>query len=481
MSDAMTTLTLERIQPSKTNPRRSFDGPAMHELVESVKRHGVLQPILVRPVDGHYEIVAGERRYRAAKTACAATIPVTVRTLSDQEALELQCIENLQRQDLHQLEEAEGYRQLLALKGYDAARIAERVGRSVKYIYDRIKLLQLIEPIRKVFLEGRITAGHAILLARLTPKDQTRVIGKGPDDLGGLWQGQRLLWSDREDEQDDRKAVSVRELEAWIDEHVRFDPAKADEFLFPETTKTVTVAREQAEKVVSITHDNYVQESARTNERIIGPRSWTRADGSRGAKRCDYAVTGVIVVGFGRGEAFKVCINKEKCKAHWPQFHKDRAERAKEAAKGGGTAEERWKKQEKQREADQVREKAERARWEQARPAILKAVAEAVKKLPAKANSLIGRIVLGEIREHNTPHLASYVPLGTTAEDLLRHAAFKALASEVGNSWSAPREFPKRAKLLGIDVKKILDEAAPVEKPVHTSAPADPAKAPKKT
>jgi len=482
-----------KLVPSKTNPRKQFDGPALIELTKSVKQHGVLQPILVRPVagNGHFEIVAGERRFRAAKAAGLTAVPATVRELSDKDALEIQVIENLQRQDLHQLEEAEGYRQLLKMPGYDAAKIAERVGRSVKYIYDRIKLLNLIEPIRTVFLDGRITAGHAILLARLTPPDQQRAFGhpaRGQD--GGLWQDASTMFDEARDGKDPLsgyKAVSVRELEEWITEHVRFDAERADAFLFPETVSTMKSAQKEAEKVVHITQEHLIERDARDpSRRTIVPTSWERADGKQGSKLCERSVIGVVVVGEGRGQAFRVCINKEKCKIHWGQWQKERAQRAKYSAtavaKDGGTAAQRYEHEQVRRKAEEARQEAERARWKTAMPAILKAVAVAVKKAPTKASGLLAQLVIRECAPNygglTSAAAASYVPVGATAEDVLRHAAFMVLAHGV-HGWSGPREFPKRAKALGIDVQKILDQAAPVEQPVQTSAkaPATAAKA----
>lgn len=471
MSDAtITTLKLEQLQSSKTNPRRSFAGEAMQELQESVKRHGILQPILVRPSDGRYEIVAGERRFRAAKAAGLGSIPVTVRELTDQDALEIQVIENLQRQDLHPLEEADGYQALLRVKSYDAAKIAERVGRSVKYVYDRIKLLQLIEPVRKVFLAGEIAAGHAILLARLTPTDQKRSLEGDGDSGRGLFQADRGLW-----DEGGRKACSVRELEQWIENHVRFDPQQTDAFLFPETAKTVKQATEEAEKVIHITHDHYVQPEARTTQRVFGPQSWKKATG----KGCAHAVTGVIVVGEGRGQAFRVCVNKEKCAVHWGQWQKERATRAKQSVKDGGTATQRYEKDQERRKAQEAKEAAERKRWEQALPKILEAVAAAVKKAPTRSAGFLAELILDTcISKYETPKDAcqgKYLTRGTTAEDLVRYVGFLILAT-AAHEYAAAEEFPQKAKALGIDVKKILDAAAPADPNVQTSGKTTPAK-----
>lgn len=230
-------IPIEQIHESKLNPRKYFDPTKLQELTESVKQKGILEPILVRPNAGGFEVVAGARRFRAAIAAMLTTIPAVVRELSDQDALETMVIENLQRDDLHPLEEATGYKMLLAQRGMDVARIAERVGRSVKYVYDRVKLLALTKEAQKVFLDGKIQAGHAILLARLRPEDQARAMDA---ETGGLFQSERLLWDPTRDGDDEAvKPASVRELQAWIDQHVKFDAGEADPMLFPEDRKSV--------------------------------------------------------------------------------------------------------------------------------------------------------------------------------------------------------------------------------------------------
>lgn len=470
-------LPLELLVPSKTNPRKSYDGVLLAELAKSIKDHGVVEPLLVRPQKERFEIVAGERRFRAAKIAEASEVPVIIRELTDEQALEIQVIENLQRSDLHPLEEAQGYRQLQATAKYDVGRIAERIGRSIKYVYDRMKLLDLTEDVKALFLDGTITAGHAILLARLQPADQKRAM----TDMDGLLDHEDLLWdpTDRGTHRDVKKARSVRELAGWIDEHVRFEPKDADPMLFPDTALKLTEARGEKAKVIAITHDHFVQEEARAEgERTYGPQSWKRADGQRKSKPCSFSVLGVIAAGYGRGEAFDVCTAKEKCKVHWAEWQREREKRAKAAAAAGGSTsaaarssaareESRWKREEEKRREEQKRQQAALDRWKKAAPAILEAVAAAVKKAPTKATGLLATLILErcQVNYHgkNLDH-GRFVPRGTSAEDLVRHAAFVVLADEV-LEWTAPEEFPKRARAFGLDVTKILNEAAPVAKP----------------
>jgi len=182
-SGSFQSIPLDHIRPSGTNPRKHFDQAKLEELAESIRAMGVTQPVLLRPrlvyVDAgaqeSYEIVSGERRYRASRIAGKEEIPALVREMSDEEALQIQMIENLQRQDLHPMEEADGYRALMA-SGATAEDVAKKAGKTLGYVLQRLKLLQLEVDAKEIFAAGHITQGHALLLARLTPHDQERAI-----------------------------------------------------------------------------------------------------------------------------------------------------------------------------------------------------------------------------------------------------------------------------------------------------------------
>ncbi|HEV3026997.1 MAG TPA: ParB/RepB/Spo0J family partition protein, partial [Planctomycetota bacterium] len=169
-------LALDLIKESKTNPRKTFDPKQLEDLTASVKEKGVIVPVLVRPVGADFEVVAGARRFRAAKKAGLLEIPAIIRELSDDQALEAQVIENLQRADVHPLEEADGYKALLARKRHTVESLAEQVGKSVSYIWQRLKLTELTGSAQQAFLSDQITAGHAILIARLTEADQKEAL-----------------------------------------------------------------------------------------------------------------------------------------------------------------------------------------------------------------------------------------------------------------------------------------------------------------
>ncbi len=174
-------IPLSSIYPSSTNPRKRFNEADLQELAESIKQHGVMQPILVRPTNVEevkngtdhyfiYEIVAGERRYRASKLAGQETIPAIERELNDLETLQLQIIENLQRSDLHPLEEAQGFKALLDnkdAKSWNADQLAEKIGKSRSYIYASLKLCELSTYAQDMFLDGKFGREIALLIARI--------------------------------------------------------------------------------------------------------------------------------------------------------------------------------------------------------------------------------------------------------------------------------------------------------------------------
>ena len=469
-------IPIGQLHESPLNPRRHFHEAKLQELATAIASHGILTPLLARPMATSakglaFELAAGHRRYRASKLANVTELPVLVREMSDTEFIEVLTIENLQREDVHPIEEAQGYADLIQHAGYDVAHIAERVGRSVRYVYDRLRMLQLTPALQEIFFRGEITAGHAILLARLSPADQARAL----DATGALFTFEHGHPVEGELElEDPRKPMSVRELQAWIDQHVRFDVGADDvPQLFPETAAVVTPAIEQAEKVISITHNYHVDPGAKPEdgERTYTSSSWKRADGQQGSKACDRAVTGVIVVGPGRGEAFKVCTDKKKCTVHWGGEIREAAKRAKLAATGGEDEVHTARAKVAARQAEQrARQESERAAFIAAKARILEAVAAQVKKLPATATGALAQILTREI-DRTSRNSSKAISLGTTAADLLRYLAFSIIESEI-NYYNAHETFPKMAKGLGIDVAKLLKGT--------TAAPAKPATKKKK-
>ncbi|MCB9546503.1 MAG: ParB/RepB/Spo0J family partition protein [Myxococcales bacterium] len=190
------TLPISQVHPSATQPRTAFDDQRIAELSASIEANGILQPILVRRVSRErYEIIAGERRFRAARRAGLAEVPVTIRDASDSEAYELALVENVQREDLNPVEEALAYRHLADLRGMTQEEVAQRVGKDRVTVANSLRLLKLPPPILDRLAAAEITAGHA------------RAILTCPDPEGQLELAQQAVdggWSVRETERQAR-------------------------------------------------------------------------------------------------------------------------------------------------------------------------------------------------------------------------------------------------------------------------------------
>ncbi len=161
-------LDIDRIRPNPDQPRKHFDPESLAELAESIRLYGVMQPLLVVERDGSYVIVAGERRYRAAQLAGLEKVPCLLRELTEERLSELSLIENIQREDLNAIEEAEAFRALMDSYGYTQEKLAQRLGKSRPYVANTLRLLQLAPQERTLVTEGRLSAGHARALLGLT-------------------------------------------------------------------------------------------------------------------------------------------------------------------------------------------------------------------------------------------------------------------------------------------------------------------------
>lgn len=200
-------LGINDLEPNRTQPRQSFDDGAMTELADSIAQHGVLQPILVRPLlSGGYQIVAGERRWRASRMAGLTTVPAVIRDLTDSEVMQLALIENLQREDLKPLEEANGYKMLMDNFEFTQEEIAKTVGKSRPAITNALRLLNLPEDMQNMLERGEMTAGHARTLLSFKNEDQMRTAARRVTMEG----------------------ISVRELEKMAKRANEEKPEKAD-------------------------------------------------------------------------------------------------------------------------------------------------------------------------------------------------------------------------------------------------------------
>lgn len=342
-------LALDLIEESKTNPRRTFDAKQLQDLTASIKEKGVIVPILVRPVGGTFEVVAGARRYRAAKKAGLFNIPAIVRELSDDQALEAQVIENLQRADVHPLEEAEGYKALLARKRHTVESLAAQVGKSVSYIWQRMKLLEMTDPAKKAFLADDITAGHAVLIARLSPEQQKEALNICLPET----------WVERgqEDSKRTKTLLPVRVLASWIQDVVHTDLHRAlwdldDQHLvakagactmcprrsgnspglFPEVNNDTCTDRPCFQAKLKAWFKRRKQELSGDGSKVFfitetpSHLSNTEADEMRGevlwdgwkrasSKKCEHRALGIMVGGKERGQVLDICA-KKGCKVH---------------------------------------------------------------------------------------------------------------------------------------------------------------------
>ena len=384
-------IPLSKIAESKTNPRRQFDETKLAELADNIRQYGVLQAILVRPIGttDSFEVVAGTRRYRASKLAGRETIPATVRELTDTQCLELQLIENLQRSDVHELDEAQGYAALMELQpeNYTVEIIATKVGRSEAYVYARLRLLHLIPEVRQAFYEAKLTVAHAFEMARLQPNDQQRAL----QECFPQHRSAAAILKDKKAE-----AVTVRELRQWIEREIHLDLTNApfdpqDEtllpsagacarcpkrtgsnpLLFPEVRqKSICTDREcyraKVEALVQI-RVKPLEEKGEKPLRVSQAPSW-HANGhardvlvegqflrAKSKSECPHTKPAVLIDGKGAGTIFHVC-RDEKCPVHsritrYEPTPQERAQRAKERLA------ERVEKQSRFRILDAVRKK----------------------------------------------------------------------------------------------------------------------------
>lgn len=172
-SSSETLVKITMVEPNRDQPRKSFDEDALQELADSIKQFGLLQPILVQQRDDYYEIIAGERRWRAAKLAGLKEIPVIIRKLSEQEIVEIALIENIQREDLNPIEEAQAYKKLLTEFHLKQDEVAERVSKSRAAVTNSMRLLKLSDEVQQMVISDMISTGHArALLAVEDPNEQ---------------------------------------------------------------------------------------------------------------------------------------------------------------------------------------------------------------------------------------------------------------------------------------------------------------------
>lgn len=167
-----TMVKITKVEPNRDQPRKNFDEDALHELSESIKQFGLLQPILVQDRKDHYEIIAGERRWRAAKIAGLKEVPVIIKNYTEQEIVEISLIENIQREDLNPIEEAQAYKRLLTEFNLKQDEVAERVSKSRTAVTNSMRLLKLCEEVQQMVILDMITTGHARAIISIEDSEQ---------------------------------------------------------------------------------------------------------------------------------------------------------------------------------------------------------------------------------------------------------------------------------------------------------------------
>lgn len=259
------TLPISEIKPNKGQPRKTFRPEELAELTDSIKQNGILQPLLVRKKGSGYEIVAGERRYQAAKAAGLSEVPVVIREISDDEVFKLALIENLQRSDLSPLEEAQGYRQLIKEKGLTQEELAKILSKSRSAITNTLRLLDLPEEVQGLVDEGKLTAGHA------------RAILAVPSEEGRIQLAQKVV----------AERLSVRQTESLAslfsvsktDEPVRRAPVPQS---FKRAARQIRLALDTNVKVKNVRGKNKIEiefssedQLAHIVDLLAGPGSWS--------------------------------------------------------------------------------------------------------------------------------------------------------------------------------------------------------------
>lgn len=210
------TIDINKIEPNKNQPRKSFDEDSIHELAESIRQRGIIQPLVVQKAEkGLYTIIAGERRWRAAKIAGLKDIPVVVKNYSDQEIMEIALIENIQREDLNPIEEAEAYEQLIKEYNLKQDEVADKVAKSRVAITNSLRLLKLDERVRRMVIEEKLKSGHARTLIPIEDGDlQYEVAQKIFDEKLSVRETEKLvknILSGKSEKKQDKKQINEQE------------------------------------------------------------------------------------------------------------------------------------------------------------------------------------------------------------------------------------------------------------------------------
>lgn len=324
-------LPLDRFHPSHLNPRRHV--PDLAELAASIREKGVLEPILGRPSAEGVEIVAGERRWRAAKEAGLLLLPVIVRELTDAQLLEIAIIENNQRADVHPLDEAEAFARLRALDRANTHEVlAAKIGRPLAYVKSRLRLLNLTGEAREAFAADEITIGHAERLAKLASALQDDGLSACFSPMFGREEGAMGL-------------APISALDNWITEHTVID-VKSPEIQeeLPDLVEAVDRLEAEGATLVQLSTSPVKHHGLTGKAAPLPMGAWVDL---RTEKKCKSATKGVVVYGERhRAEILDVCLKSSKCQVHWKTTPA--------AAKGATPKKQPWEVENEKRAADRV-------------------------------------------------------------------------------------------------------------------------------
>ena len=406
---AARTIGIDDIVPSKTNPRKSFNDAAMQELIESIKEKGIVFPILVRTIGGSkcFEVVDGERRYRAAQNLKLKEIPAEIRVMSDEEAEEAQMISFEQDADIHPLEKAEALKRMFPKFPPlipDIIKLAGKLGKSISYIEQQLKLLDLIEPAQKAFLANRFSLEHAVQVARLQPVEQERCL----TFMLKTWQEYEGLhkyfnkrnpevenFTDQKKQEDAPTACSVKDLKDFIAQRIHLDLINAafpmaDSTLFDKagscidcpkrsgfnkdlfnditkadictdpgcyavkqeafTARLKSALKKDKKKYVEITRDRIKPAG---HPGAMTERNFKYVKG----KPCQFTRIGVYIDTDSKGKTAAICSAKKDCRQHFGELIKEKAGRGSNSQR---EPQENYKVQEEKREA---REKSSKKKF----------------------------------------------------------------------------------------------------------------------
>lgn len=208
-------ISISEIAPNRDQPRQNFDREKLEQLAQSIIQHGIVQPVVLREIDRGYEIVAGERRWRAARIAGLKAIPAVIKELDDKQVMEMALIENLQREDLNPMEEAEAYKKLIDEHRLTQEEVASVVGKSRPAIANILRLLSLPEDIQQMVRKELLSAGHARAVISIPHKDQQEVVHRVVKDNLSVRETEKLVDSIIK-EGTNKKIRKIKEKEAWI-------------------------------------------------------------------------------------------------------------------------------------------------------------------------------------------------------------------------------------------------------------------------